>query len=119
MSDIFKDLATKLGVCALLAPLTLGTVGPVLSGMAFAQEASADRRMASFQTADANHDGRISQDEFAAFARARMASSGGMRAAMFGRLAPEDQKARLDEAFARMDSGGKGYLEPDDWNLKS
>ncbi len=119
MSDAFKELVNRIGAFAFLCPLVLGMVGPALSDIAFAGDGSDDRRLASFQAADANHDGRISQDEFEAFARARMASSGGMRAAMFGRLAPEDQKARLDEKFAQMDSGGKGYLTPDDWHPQS
>ncbi|MBB2168331.1 EF-hand domain-containing protein [Gluconacetobacter aggeris] len=119
MSDAFKEFAIRIGAFVLLSPLILGTVGPALSDMAFAQDGSGDRRMASFQAADANHDGRVSQDEFEAFARARMASSGGMRAAMFSRLAPEDQKARLDEKFAQMDTSGKGYLTPDDWHPQS
>ncbi|MCQ9154193.1 EF-hand domain-containing protein [Acidomonas methanolica] len=119
MSDAFRDLAIRIGAIALLSPFILGLAGLALSDEAFAQDGSGDRRMASFQAADANHDGRVSQEEFEAFAKARLASSGGMRAAMFGRLPPEEQKARLDEKFAQMDSGGKGYLTPDDWHPQS
>lgn len=119
MTAAFNNLATRIGAFALLSPLLLGVIGPALSDRARAQDDSEDRRQASFQMADANHDGHISQDEFVAFARARMASSGGMRAAMFSHLAPEDQKSRLDTKFAQMDAAGKGYLTLDDWHPQS
>ncbi|MFT8558813.1 MAG: EF-hand domain-containing protein [Acetobacter sp.] len=119
MSNAFKKFAIRTSNFSLLLPLILGTVKPALSDTAFAQGSASDRRMASFQVADTNHDGRISQDEFEAFARARMASSGGVRATMFNRLTPEDQKARLDAKFAQMDRNGKGYLTPDDWHPQS
>ncbi|GBQ27257.1 EF-hand domain-containing protein [Gluconacetobacter sacchari] len=119
MSDAFRNLATRIGAFALLSPLILGVAGPALSDRVFAQDGSEGRRMAGFQAADTNHDGHVSRDEFESFARARMASAGGMRAAMFSRLSPEDQKARLDEKFSQMDEGGKGYLTPDDWHPQS
>lgn len=119
MSDSFKEFMINIGAFALLIPFFLGLAGPVLSDRVFAQDASADRRVASFQAADTNHDGRVSRDEFEIFARSRMATAGGMRAAMFKRLSPEEQKARLDGKFAQMDTKGNGYLTPDDWNPQS
>lgn len=115
MSEAFKEFVIRVGAFALLTPFIVGIAGPVLSDTVFAQDGSADRRMASFQVADANHDGRISHEEFEVFARSRMATAGGMRAAMFKRLTPEEQKARLDAKFAQMDTKGKGYLTPDEW----
>ncbi|GAN69683.1 EF-hand domain-containing protein [Acetobacter orleanensis] len=119
MSGSSKEFMIKIGAFSLLTPFFLGLAGPVLSDRVFAQNASDDRRMASFQAADTNHDGRISYDEFEIFAKSRMATAGGMRAAMFKRLSPEDQKARLDGKLAQMDTKSKGYLTPDDWNPQS
>jgi hypothetical protein len=93
--------------------------GVALSGAAHAQDERDDRRAASFKAADANGDDRVSQEEFEAFAKAQLANTGGMRAMMFNRLSPDDQKARLDERFAKMDTAGKGYVTMDEWHPRS
>ncbi|WP_086644487.1 EF-hand domain-containing protein [Acetobacter sp. DsW_063] len=116
MSD-FSNRAAAARV--LFLPFAVGVAGIVLSDVVQAQDGPRDQRTESFRSADTNRDGRISEEEFEAFVKIRLGSSGGMRAAMFNRLTPEEQKARLDEKFAQMDASGKGYLTLDDWRPQS
>ena len=70
----------------------------------------------NFDDADANHDGRISAEEFDAFATGRLDASSGSRAQMFRQMTPAEQATHLKDRFDRMDNGHKGYLDRSDWN---
>lgn len=104
--------------CSAAAMVLLLTAGVASSGVVLGQ-GSGDRRAASFQAADSNHDGKVSRSEFEAFAMARLNQASGPRAAMFKRLPPDEQKARLDARFAAMDPAGKGYLTMAEWKKPS
>jgi len=67
-----------------------------------------------FDRADANHDGRISLQEYEAFAGNRMMRAKGPHAEKFRSLDPEQQASVLQRRFRKLDHGGKGYLVPED-----
>lgn len=116
---MFRTLSYLGGFVAICGVVMLAMNALAGAARAQSRDPQQDRRLASFQAADTNRDGRISRDEFEAFARARIAASGGMRAAMFGRMDPDQQKARLEERFFQMDDDHKGYLTPADWQPQS
>lgn len=74
------------------------------------------RTLGNFDAADANHDGRVTLQEFEAYAAQRLATRSGPIAARFRRFSPDQQTLRLQRRFERMDHGNKGYLDRDDWN---
>lgn len=77
----------------------------------------AQARMAgNFDDADANHDGRVTLQEFEAYVTKRLASSSGRLAERFRELSPQQQAERLQQRFMKRDHGDKGYLDRDDWN---
>ena len=83
-----------------------------LAGGASAQ----DRIRGDFDAADANHDGRVTLQEYEAYAKSRLAAADGTLAQRFKQLSAEDQEARLRLRFEKMDHVGKGYLDRKDWN---
>ena len=68
-----------------------------------------------FEDADANHDGRVSLEEYEAYAKSRLLAAKGPNAERFKQFAPDEQAARLKQRFDRADKSHKGYLEPSDW----
>ena len=70
----------------------------------------------NFDDADANHDGHVTLQEYKDYVTARLATADGRVARKFKQLSPEDQSARLQERFDKMDHGQKGYLDRKDWS---
>jgi Ca2+-binding EF-hand superfamily protein len=85
----------------------------VFAGAAWAQ---AQMRRGNFADADANHDGHVTLQEFEAYAAARLMAANGPVAQRFKELSPQDQTARLQQRFEKLDRGGKGYLDRSDWD---
>ncbi len=70
----------------------------------------------NFDDADANHDGHVTLQEYKDYVTARLATANGRIARKFKQLSPEDQAARLQKRFDKMDHGQKGYLDRKDWS---
>jgi Ca2+-binding EF-hand superfamily protein len=78
--------------------------------------ASAQAQMkGNFEDADANHDGRVTFQEFEAYATSRLSAANGPMAKMFKLLNPQQQADRLQTRFDKLDNGHKGYLDRNDW----
>lgn len=76
--------------------------------------ASAQSR-AGFDAADADHDGRVTLQEYEAFTAHRLMAANGKWAQKFKEMSPEQQAARLRTRFEKLDHGHKGYLVRSDW----
>lgn len=74
------------------------------------------RNLGSFAAADANHDGRVTLQEFEAYETARLMAANGPMAERFKALSPQEQAARIEQRFDKLDSDDKGYLDQADWN---
>ncbi|HZP99652.1 MAG TPA: EF-hand domain-containing protein [Reyranella sp.] len=85
-------------------------VAGLLLGVASAAQAQ-DRR---FDRIDANHDGRISLQEYENYAGSRLMKAKGPHAQKFRSLDPEQQTAVLQHRFQRLDKEHKGFLVPAD-----
>jgi outer membrane protein len=70
----------------------------------------------SFDEADVNHDGRVTLQEFETYATHRLMAATGPVAQKFKHLSPQDQEARLQKRFEKVDKGHKGYLDRADWD---
>jgi len=70
----------------------------------------------NFDEADANHDGRVTLQEFESYAASRLTAANGPRAQRFKQLDPQLQGAVLQKRFDARDRGHKGYLDRGDWN---
>ncbi len=70
----------------------------------------------SFDDADANHDGRVTLQEFESYATQQLISANGPMAQRFKQLSSQEQAARLRQRFNKKDTGHKGYLDRNDWN---
>lgn len=70
----------------------------------------------NFDDADANHDGHVTLQEYKDYVTAHLADASGRIARKFKQLSPEDQAARLQKRFDKMDHGQKGYLDRNDWS---
>ena len=70
----------------------------------------------NFDDADANHDGRVSLQEFEDYATKRLAAANGRMAERFKQLSPQEQADRLQKRFNKLDHGQKGYLDRNDWS---
>ena len=70
----------------------------------------------NFDDADANHDGHVSLQEYKDYVTSRLSNANGRIARRFKQLSPEDQAARLQKRFDKMDHGQKGYLDRKDWS---
>jgi Ca2+-binding EF-hand superfamily protein len=68
-----------------------------------------------FDTTDTNHDGRVSLQEFEAYATGRLMAANGPRAKRFKQLTPQEQQARLQQRFDQLDQAHKGYIDRNDW----
>ncbi|HEY6453003.1 MAG TPA: MipA/OmpV family protein [Steroidobacteraceae bacterium] len=76
---------------------------------------TAAQRGTDFDTADANHDGRVSLQEFEDYVIARLMAGHGPYALEFQRWSPGQRSARLERRFEALDTGHKGYLDRSDW----
>ena len=85
-----------------------------LAALAAPSVASAQLRGA-FAAADANHDGHVTLPEFETYASSRLMAANGPVAQRLKQLSPQQQDARLQQRFAKLDHGNKGYLVPTDW----
>ena len=74
------------------------------------------RNLGRFAAADANHDGRVTLKEFEAYETARLMAANGPMAERFKALSPQEQAARIEQRFDKLDSDDKGYLDQADWN---
>lgn len=70
----------------------------------------------NFDDADANHDGHVTLQEYKDYVTSRLATADGRVAQRFKQLTPEEQAARLEKRFNKMDHGRKGYLDRKDWS---
>lgn len=98
-----RKMVSRIAACALAA-------APLAASPAQA------RMLGSFDAAEANHDGRVTFQEFDAYESQRLMGADGPLAQRFKELSPEQQTARLQQRFNRLDSGEKGYLDRSDWN---
>ncbi len=69
----------------------------------------------NFDSADTNHDGRVSLQKFEAYATNRLTAANGMQAQRFKQMTPQEQMARLQQRFDQIDRAHKGYLDRNDW----
>lgn len=81
-------------------------------GLATAAHAQTDKR---FERADANHDGRVSLQEYENFTGNRLMKAKGPWAQKFQALDPEQQATVLERRFHKLDKDHKGYLVPEDF----
>ena len=70
----------------------------------------------NFDDADANHDGKVTLQEYKDYVADRLSTANGRIARRFKQLSPEDQAQRLQKRFSKMDHGQKGYLDHKDWS---
>ncbi len=70
----------------------------------------------NFDEADANHDGKVTLQEYQTYATQRLNASDGRLARRFKKLSPEDQSQRLQKRFNKLDHDHKGYLDRKDWS---
>ena len=78
---------------------------------------TADAQMkGNFDDADANHDGHVTLQEYKDYVSSHLATANGRMAQRFKQLSPEEQAARLEKRFNKMDHGQKGYLDRKDWS---
>jgi len=68
----------------------------------------------NFDDADANHDGRVTFQEYEAYTANRLMAANGPRVQSFKQLSPQEQAARLQQRFEKRDNGHKGYLDRND-----
>lgn len=87
-----------------------------LAGLLAASPALAAPKLGDFSTADANHDGHVTLQEFEEYETPRLMQAHGMIAAHFQQMSPQQQQAALQKRFNKLDRGGKGYLDQSDWN---
>jgi MipA family protein len=68
-----------------------------------------------FDAADANHDGRVTFEEFATSAKRQLDAANGAKAQRFKQLSSQQQTTLLRRRFDKVDRSHKGYLDRDDW----
>lgn len=73
------------------------------------------RMLGDFGAADANHDGKVSLQEYQAYATQQMAGRNGRLAQRFKALSPQDQQARLKQRFDAADANHDGVLDRKEW----
>jgi hypothetical protein len=91
------------------------TVLVAVAGLLAACAAHAQMK-GNFDDADANHDGKVTLQEYKDYATNRLSTVNGRIARRFKQLSPEDQAQRLQKRFNKMDHGQKGYLDRKDWS---
>jgi len=93
--------------------LRLATLTAVIC-VAFASAAQAQAK-GNFDDADTNKDGRVTLQEFTAYATQRLAAANGRMSSKFKQLSPDEQAARIQKRFEKLDHAHKGYLDRNDW----
>ena len=93
----------------------IGTGVAILAVSAMLSTTALARAGSRFETADTDHDGRVTLQEFETFTGQRLILGNGKAAQKFRQLNPEQQAHRLQARFNRLDQGHKGYLVPTDW----
>ncbi len=68
-----------------------------------------------FDKVDANHDGRVTLQEFEAFTGNRLMAGNGKAAQKFKQLGPDQQADWLQRRFQKLDRDHKGYLSREDF----
>jgi Ca2+-binding EF-hand superfamily protein len=69
-----------------------------------------------FDAADSDHNGRVTFEEFAAYANQQMDMSNGRKAQRFKQLSSDQQSTVLRKRFDKADRNHKGYLDRSDWS---
>jgi Ca2+-binding EF-hand superfamily protein len=70
----------------------------------------------NFEDADANHDGKVTLQEYKDYVTNHLSTANGRIARRFKQLSPEEQAQRLQKRFNKMDHSQKGYLDRNDWS---
>ncbi len=70
----------------------------------------------NFDDADANHDGKVTLQEYQDYTTRRLNASEGRLARRFKKLSPEDQSQRLHKRFHKLDHDHTGSLDRKDWS---
>ena len=89
-------------------PLVMAGV-VLATGLAGARIANAQEK--PYCAADANHDGRVTLQEFESWATDRLMAADGPRAQRFKELTPQQQAAVLQHRFDKLDVNNQGYLD--------
>jgi Ca2+-binding EF-hand superfamily protein len=71
--------------------------------------------LGSFQAADANHDGKVSLQEYQAYASQQLMSRNGRMAQRFKALSPQEQQARLKQRFDGAVADHNGFIDRKEW----
>lgn len=95
---------------------SLSLASLALAAMLLGAPPAAAQMKGNFDAADANHDGKVTLQEYEAYATSRLDAANGPMAQRFKQLSPEQQTARLQQRFEKMDKAHKGYLERGDWS---
>jgi Ca2+-binding EF-hand superfamily protein len=111
------DAATRESSMAGSTPSKALSMAALVLAAALAGTPLAQARVqGNFDDADTNHDGRVTLQEYETYVTNRLMSVDGPRAQRFKQLSPQEQAARLQQRFERLDTGHKGYLDRNDWN---
>ncbi len=97
-------LRLSIGIATLAAAAALAVTAPVQAQV-----------KGNFDDADTNKDGHVSLQEFETYATQRLLAGTGRVARRFQKLSPEQQSARLEQRFNKLDRDHKGYLDKNDW----
>jgi len=97
-------------------PVPLRSVALAMMAALMAASTAYAKNLGNFNAADANHDGRVTLQEFSTYETQRLETSNGFTAQRFKKMTPQEQEARLQARFKELDSGNKGYLDQNDWN---
>lgn len=85
-------------------------------GLLGACAAHAQQMRGNFDDADADHDGKVTLQEYTNYVTKKLAAANGRMAQRFKQMTPQDQADRLQKRFNKMDHGQKGYLDRKDWS---
>ncbi len=97
-------LRLSIGMATLLVATAMAVTAPVQAQV-----------KGNFDDADTNKDGHVSLQEFETYATQRLLAGTGRLARRFQQLSSEQQSARLEQRFNKLDRNHKGYLDKNDW----
>ena len=103
MANVTKQIGREMAILA---------AAVVVIGVPVAQA----QMKGNFDAADINHDGRVTLQEYEAYATNRLMAANGRLAQKFKQMSPQQQAARLQQRFEKLDHGHKGYVDRNDWN---
>jgi len=86
-----------------------------LAALSTASVANAQMR-GNFEEADADHDGKVTLQEFQTYATQQLKAHDGPMAQRFKQLSPDQQAAILQKRFEKADSSHKGFITQQDWS---